>query len=101
MAKDKNGWPRRQFVLSLGAAAIAAGCESKRRASEARRFPNTFCWGCGLSAFQVGGALDVGGRGESIWDVFAKQNGRIKDGSTPRITCKSYYRYKEHAAVIK
>ncbi len=100
MANDKNGWTRRQFVLSLGAAAIAAGCESKRRASEARRFPSTFRWGCGSSAFQVEGALDVDGRGESIWDVFAKQNGRIKDGSTPSITCNSYYRYKEDAALI-
>jgi len=26
MANDKNGWTRRQFVLSLGATAIAAGC---------------------------------------------------------------------------
>jgi beta-glucosidase len=100
MANDKNGWTRRQFVLCLGAAAIAAGCESKRRASEARRFPSTFRWGCGSSAFQVEGALDVDGRGESIWDVFAKQNGRIKDGSIPSKTCNSYYRYKEDAALI-
>ena len=100
MANDKNGWTRRQFVLSLGAAAIAAGCESKRPASEPKRFPSTFRWGCGSSAFQVEGALDVDGRGESIWDVFAKQNGRIKDGSIPSITCNSYYRYKEDAALM-
>ena len=100
MENDKNGWSRRQFVLSLGAAAIAVGCESKRRASEARRFPSTFRWGCGSSAFQVEGALDVDGRGESIWDVFAKQNGRIKDGSIPSITCDSYHRYKEDVALM-
>src|SRR5260370_42118256 len=100
MANDKNGWTRRQFVLSLGAAAIAAGCESKRPSPEALRFPSTFRWGCGSSAFQVEGALDVDGRGESIWDVFANQNGRIKDGSIPSITCNSYYRYKEDAALI-
>src|SRR5258708_14048621 len=100
MANDKNGWTRRQFVLCLGAAAIAAGCESKRRAPEARRFPSTFRWGCGSSAFQVEGALDVDGRGESIWDIFAKPNGRIKDGSTPTITCNSYYRHKAEAASI-
>src|SRR5260370_36974941 len=101
MANDKNGWTRRQFVLSLGAAAIAAGCESKRRAPETRRFPGTFRWGCGSSAFQVEGALDVDGRGERIWDVFAKQNGRIKDVSTPSITCNSYYRHTEDSAFIR
>jgi beta-glucosidase len=101
MANDKNDWTRRRFVLSLGAAAIVAtGCQSKRPASEARQFPSTFRWGCGSSAFQVEGALDVDGRGESIWDVFAKQRGRIKDGSTPSITCNSYYRYKEDAALL-
>ena len=100
LGKNKNGWTRRRFVLSLGTAAIAAGCESKRPASVARQFPSTFRWGCGSSAFQVEGALDVDGRGESIWDTFAKQNGRIKDGSTPSITCNSYYRYKEDAALM-
>jgi len=100
MANDKNSWTRRQFVLSLGAAAMAAGCESRKPTFEARQFPNTFRWGCGSSAFQVEGALDVDGRGESIWDVFAKQNGHIKDGSIPSETCNSYYRYREDAALI-
>jgi beta-glucosidase len=100
MANDNASWTRRQFVASLGAAAIAARCDSKKSASEARRFPSTFRWGCGSSAFQVEGALDVDGRGESIWDVFAKQNGRITDGSIPSKSCNSYYRYKEDAALI-
>jgi beta-glucosidase len=98
---ETNDWTRRRFALSLGAAAIAAaGCAPKKPASEARQFPSTFRWGCGSSAFQVEGALDVDGRGESIWDVFAKQKGRIKDGSIPSIGCNSYYRYKEDVALM-
>jgi beta-glucosidase len=101
MVNEKKNWTRRRFALSLGAAAIAAaGCERKKPVSEARRFPSIFRWGCGSSAFQVEGALDVDGRGESIWDVFAKQNGRIKDGSIPSITCDSYHRYKEDVALM-
>jgi beta-glucosidase len=101
MANEKNDWTRRRFALSLGAAAVAAaGCAPKKPATEALRFPGTFRWGCGSSAFQVEGALNVDGRGESIWDVFAKQKGRIKDGSTPSISCNSYYRYKEDVALI-
>ena len=100
MTNEKKAWTRRRFTLSLGAAVIASGCTSKRPASGARRFPSTFRWGCGSSAFQVEGALDVDGRGESIWDVFAKQNGRIKDGSIPSRTCNSYYRYKEDVALM-
>ena len=100
MANDKNGLTRRRFILALVAAAMATGCKSKWPASEARRFPSTFRWGCGSSAFQVEGALDVDGRGESIWDVFAKQKGRIKDRSIPSITCNSYYRYKEDVALM-
>ena len=100
MPNVENSWSRRHFVLSLGAAAIVAGCESKRPAPEARQFPSTFRWGSGSSAFQVEGALDVDGRGESIWDTFAKQNGRIKDASIPSVSCNSYYRYKEDVALI-
>ncbi len=93
-------WNRRQFLLSLGASAIDVGCEARRLKSEAQRFPSTFRWGCGSSAFQVEGGLDADGRGESIWDVFAKQKGRIKDGSIPSVTCNSYFRYKDDAALI-
>ena len=100
MANDNASWTRRQFVASLGAAALVAGCNSKKPASEARQFPSTFHWGCGSSAFQVEGALDVDGRGESIWDVFAKQKGHIIDGSIPNKSCDSYHRYKDDAVLL-
>ena len=101
MGKNNNRWSRRQFVLSAGAAAIAAaGCKHQSPAFEARQFPSTFRWGSGSSAFQAEGALDVDGRGQSIWDVFASHPEHIKDGSIPDVTCNSYYRYKEDAELI-
>jgi beta-glucosidase len=44
--------------------------------------------------------LNADGRGESIWDVFAKTTGRIKDGSIPSVACNSYYQYEEDVALI-
>ena len=41
--------------------------------------PPRFLWGVAASAPQTEGS---GGRGQSVWDVFAAQPGRIKDGST-------------------
>jgi beta-glucosidase len=41
-------------------------------------FPAGFVWGAAASAPQTEGSA---GRGQSIWDVFAAQPGKIKDGS--------------------
>jgi beta-glucosidase len=60
-----------------------------------RDFPADFRWGCATSAYQIEGAADADGRGESIWDRFCASPGRIRDGSSGRVACDHYRRWPE------
>jgi beta-glucosidase len=65
------------------------------------RFPKGFLWGMATSAFQVEGAWNADGKGESIWDRFTHTPGKVKDGSTGDVACDQYHRYKEDIAILK
>jgi beta-glucosidase len=58
-------------------------------------FPADFMWGCSTSSFQIEGAASEAGRVPSIWDHFAEQVGRIRDGSDARVACDHYHRWQE------
>ena len=64
-------------------------------------FPPGFVWGAATSAYQVEGAWQEDGKGESIWDRFAHTPGRIVDGSTGDVACDQLHRYPEDIALIK
>ena len=54
-------------------------------------YPKDFQFGVASSAAQIEGCGLDGGRGESIWDVFAKRPGAIADGANPSVgACDSY-----------
>jgi len=67
----------------------------------AASFGKDFLWGVAVSAAQNEGAYNVDGRGLSIWDVFARRQGKIKDSSKPNNGCDFYYRYKDDLLLVK
>lgn len=65
------------------------------------QFPDGFAWGVASSAYQVEGAWNEDGRGESIWDRFVHTPGNVKDGSTGDVACDHYHRWPEDVAIMK
>ncbi len=64
-------------------------------------FPDDFLWGTATSSYQIEGAWDQGGKGESIWDRFSHTPGRIADGSTGDVACDHYHLYREDVSLMK
>jgi beta-glucosidase len=116
---------RREFVQSaLGTAAVAAipaafvsGCSVSSRAagipSAAKTsapqfagastfsFPKNFFWGTSTAAYQIEGAWQEDGKGESVWDRFAHTPGKIKNGDTGDVACDSYHRWRDDIALMR
>lgn len=68
---------------------------------QAKQFGNDFLWGVAIAAIQNEGAHNVDGKGLSIWDTFAKRQGKIKGGDKPFTACDFYYRYKDDLLLVK
>jgi beta-glucosidase len=60
-----------------------------------------FVWGVSTSSFQIEGAAREDGRGDSIWDTFCRQPGRIKNNDTGDIACEHYHRFAEDIAIMR
>ena len=66
----------------------------------ASRFPAAFQWGVATSAFQIEGASEADGKGESIWDRFCRQPGAIADASNGDQACDHYHRLESDLDLI-
>jgi beta-glucosidase len=64
-------------------------------------FPRDFRWGVATSAPQIEGAAWKDGKGESNWDHFAAQPGRISAGGNLEVACDHYHRYKSDIALMR
>lgn len=64
-------------------------------------FPKDFIWGTATSSYQIEGAANEGGRGESIWDRYSKTPGKVNDGTNGDVACDHYHRYPEDIALMK
>jgi beta-glucosidase len=65
------------------------------------RFPEGFLWGAATSAYQIEGAHDADGKGESIWDRFSRAPGKIRNGDTGDRACEHYHRFSEDVALMQ
>ncbi len=65
------------------------------------RFPDGFVWGTATAAYQIEGAKDEDGKGESIWDRFAGTPGKTVDGKDGRLACDHYHRYLADLDLMK
>ncbi|HUZ40709.1 MAG TPA: GH1 family beta-glucosidase [Acidimicrobiales bacterium] len=68
---------------------------SPHNESSPRSFPPGFLWGTATASYQIEGAVDVDGRGPSIWDAFSHRAGEVWNGDTGDIACDHYHRMDE------
>ena len=111
MAPRLSGLSRREFLGGvLGAAAVSVLPASARvfvafpeghNTFVPFQFPKDFLWGVATASYQVEGAWNVDGKGESIWDRFTHTVGKVKGGETGDVACDSYHLYKEDVALAK
>jgi len=64
------------------------------------RFPSDFAWGVATSAYQIEGAVTEDGRGESVWDVFCRKPGAIRDGHTGDVAADHYHRWNTDVGLM-
>lgn len=66
-----------------------------------RPFPRDFVWGVATAAAQIEGAAFQDGKGESVWDRFARRKGAVRNGDTLDHACDHFHRYREDFALMR
>jgi beta-glucosidase len=64
-------------------------------------FPRDFLFGAATASYQIEGAWNEDGKGESIWDRFAHTPGKIERGETGDVACDHYHRHKEDVRLMQ
>jgi len=65
------------------------------------KFSKEFIWGAASASHQIEGAVLEDGKSLSVWDVYNRREGTIKNGDTADVACDHYHRYKEDVQLMK
>ena len=67
-----------------------------------RDFGKDFVWGTATAAYQIEGAWNEDGKGESIWDHFTHhKKHKIKNGENGDTACDFYHRYESDIELMR
>lgn len=66
-----------------------------------KSFPLGFSWGVSTSSYQIEGAVNEGGRGNSIWDTFCHTPGKVFHDDLGDIACDHYHRLEKDLDLLK
>ena len=64
-------------------------------------FPDNFLWGAATASYQIEGAWNKHGKGESTWDRFTHTSGNILNGDTGDVADDHYNRWKKDIGLMK
>ena len=65
------------------------------------KFPDKFIWGVATSSYQIEGAWNEDGKGESVWDDICHNTKIVKNSDNGDIACDHYHRFKEDVKIMK
>jgi beta-glucosidase len=63
-------------------------------------FKNDFTWGVATASYQIEGATQTDGRGQSVWDMLCEKPGAVLEGHNGDVACDHYNRYPEDVALM-
>jgi beta-glucosidase len=75
--------------------------DARPRTAAGLSFPPGFRWGTATAAYQIEGAAREDGRTPSIWDVFSRTPGKVRNGDTGDIAADHYHRLSQDVALMK
>jgi beta-glucosidase len=100
---------RRNLIKGLGLSAGSLAMLPKdtvgnilnQNALKKSDFGKDFLWGVATAAYQIEGAHNLDGKGESIWDKFSHTKGKIKNGENGDTACDFYHNYGLDLDILK
>ncbi len=88
------------FFMPLGSG-LTPSTKIEAEGFSATDFGPGFVWGAACASYQVEGAWDEEGKGESIWDVFSHGKRNVHNNQNGDTATDFYHRYKEDIALLK